>query len=279
MLALVLVLAFAPTLPGVDGHDRGGLAVPAAEAATTTPPGPTSTDASTTTSTTVQAAVLSVPILTYHYVDSKPAFGVWGKLLTVSPAEFEKQMDYLQAAGYHTVTMEQLYGAAEGEFELPSNPVAITFDDGGRDGYSIAYPILKSHGFVATFFIVGDFVGKPGFLSWTSLAKMVKGHMCVESHTLHHHDLTKCSDAKLTKELAGSRATLEDQLGVDAQILAYPGGKYDARVEAAAQAAGFVAAVTVRPGTTISTSDTYTWPRIAVGPLTTLTAFEAALKD
>ena len=220
---------------------------------------------------------IRVPILAYHNVDSRPLLGPMGRQLTVSPTQFRAEMDYLKGAGYHTVTLEQVYKAASGKAVLPRKPVALTFDDGGSDNYTVAYPILRSHGFVATFFIVTGFPGLPGYASWSNIKAMLRSGMCIESHTAHHHDLTTLTDTELTAELAGARAVLRQKLGIDARILAYPGGKHNARVIAATRAAGYVAAVTVRRGNVISLANAYEWPRIGIGPLTGLASFRAAL--
>lgn len=223
------------------------------------------------------AKSIRVPILTYHDVDSRPVLGPRGGQLTVSPAQFRAEMDYLKRAGYRTVTLEQVYKAASGKAVLPPKSVALTFDDGGIDNYTVVYPILRSHGFVATFFIVGGFPDLPGHTSWPDIKLMLRSGMCIESHTSHHRDLTTLTDRELVAELAGARDVLRKKLGIDAHILAYPGGKYDARVEAAARAAGYVAAVTVRRGNVISLANAYEWPRIGIGPFTGLTSFRAAL--
>jgi peptidoglycan/xylan/chitin deacetylase (PgdA/CDA1 family) len=173
--------------------------------------------------------------------------------------------------------MEQVYLALTGPVQLPPKPIALTFDDGGLDDYSVAYPILLSHHFVATFFVPTGFAGRRGHASWLQLQLMSRAGMSIESHTVHHRDLTAVPKAQLQSELTESRTTIKQQLGIDSRILAYPGGKYNDRVITAARAAGYVACVTTRPGTDLSLTNAYRWPRLGVGPSETLSAFQKAI--
>ena len=137
------------------------------------------------------AKATSLPILMYHYVDdAPPVLGPDAGGLTVRTRAFELQMDFLAKNGYHTVTLEQVYAAMAGLISLPAKPVALTFDDGGLDDYTVAFPILHSHHFVATFFVITGFVGGSNTMSWNQLRAMQLNGMAIESHTVRHADLT-----------------------------------------------------------------------------------------
>ncbi len=225
---------------------------------------------------------LRAPILTYHYVDafSKLPVGPWAKRLTISVPKFKQEMDYLVANGYHSVTLKQIYDAVTGSELLPAKPVALTFDDGGADNYTTAFPILRLHRLVATFFVVTAVVGKPGYMSWAQLRAMSRAGMAIESHTVHHWDLVFLDSAKLQAELVQSRVAIISHLGLGADYLAYPGGDCDQRVMAAVQTAGYRAAFTDEYGAAgdlIDPQAVYDWPRAGIGPQETLTLFKKAL--
>ncbi len=229
-------------------------------------PRPQPTETAVTIPAFAGRRTIRMPILAYHYVDFFPVAGAWGDKLTVKTAAFIAEMDYLARAGFHTVTLEDVYRALNGPGRLPAKPIAITFDDGGSDDYTVAFPVLRSHHFVATFFVPTAFVGTKGHATWSQLADMSRAGMAIESHTVRHHDLTTLSDGELLRELADSRAAIKQRLGFDSRILAYPGGRYDWRVIEAARAAGYVASVTVHAGSQISLRNAYEWPRIGIGP-------------
>ena len=81
-----------------------------------------------------------IPVLNYHQIND-----VDENLLTVSTAEFETQMAWLEGNGFHTITVSELIDYLEGKGSLPERPVLITFDDGYIDNYQCAFPILKKH--------------------------------------------------------------------------------------------------------------------------------------
>ena len=224
---------------------------------------------------------LRVPILMYHYVDAKPPVpSYWGRQLTVPTERFAAEMDYLAGNGYHSVTLGQIYENMAGRQALPLKPVALTFDDGGLDDYTVAFPILRSHHFVATFFVITAGVGKPGHMTWAELKQMSMWGMAIESHTVHHRNLTVLNDASLQAELTQSRAAIRAQLGLDANFLAYPDGGCDQRVMEATQAAGYLAAVADKPGEvgdTLYPVAVYNWPRQGIGSGESLAQFQRAL--
>lgn len=220
-------------------------------------------------------ARLGVPILMYHYVnDTPPDAGSDAASLTVSKAQFEAEMEHLAEYGYHPVTMQEVYAALSGGGVLPSKPVALTFDDGGTDGYTVALPILRKHGFKATFFVITGYVGNRHCMTWSQLREMCAAGMDIESHTVRHPDLRKIDASRLASELAVSRATLAKELGVDARIISYPFGRYNETVIAAAQAAGYQAAVTTsRPGLLSVPLSSYVWQRTNISRHTSLSTF------
>lgn len=88
-------------------------------------------------------------IVNYHYVrDQSPE---WGGIWPCSPAEFEKQIRFLKN-DYTMLSLRDLYEAAQKM--LPGKYAAITFDDGLKDQYKNAVPILKRYDAPATFFII-----------------------------------------------------------------------------------------------------------------------------
>jgi peptidoglycan/xylan/chitin deacetylase (PgdA/CDA1 family) len=222
---------------------------------------------------------LHVPILTYHYVDTAPPMdSPYANDLTVRTHSFEQQMDYLARSGFNTVTLPQVYLALAGLAPLPPRPVALTFDDGGLDNYTVVLPRLEARGFVATFFVITDYVGKPGQMTWDELREMQDAGMNIGSHTLRHPDLTIVNDARLTDELAGSRAAIEAKLGIAPAALAYPAGRFNGRVTQAASTAGYILAVTTLYGADLEPEEALELPRMAVSPRESLADFARSLE-
>lgn len=195
------------------------------------------------------ARSVQVPIVMYHYVnDVPPPAGPYADALTVRTKDFEAQMEYLADNGYSTLTLEDVYLAMAGLSELPAKAIALTFDDGGLDNYTVAFPILLRHEFLATFFVITGTVGREGQMSWEQLQEMVDAGMSVESHTVSHPDLRHVPASRLLAELTESRESIQAELGRKSLVLCYPAGAYDARVIQAARDAGYLMAVATDKG-------------------------------
>jgi hypothetical protein len=116
----------------------------------------------------------------------------------------------------------------------------ITFDDGHVSNYEIAAPILQSRGVTAQFFITVGWTGiKPGYMGWNELRSLQQAGHAIGTHGWTHTLLTHCDDRELQTELTHSRQTLEDKLGTPITTMSLPGGRYNARVLAACEEAGY----------------------------------------
>lgn len=186
-------------------------------------------------------------ILCYHRIDEKPK-----QYTVLPPADFRAQMAYLKKHDFNVVPLSQIVDAAQYGEKLSPRTVALTFDDGFKDNYTIAYPILKQYKFPATLFIYPQYISNGGAaLTWEQLKELAADPLIeIQSHTLTHANLVRMGRrqsaaayaAKLEGELRQSKAILKEKLNVDATLLAYPYGVYDAKVLAATRAAGYRAA-------------------------------------
>jgi peptidoglycan/xylan/chitin deacetylase (PgdA/CDA1 family) len=193
-----------------------------------------------------------LPILMYHRVDTiRSTLPAITQRLTVDPRSFERQMVWLKRHGFHAVTQRQAYDAIALGRPLPARPVLITFDDGYRDVLGKAEPILRRlHMHATAYVITGRVSGPdPSFLTWPELAQLRRAGFDIGSHTVTHRDLPTMTPSELQAELVDSRRTLERRLHARVQWFAYPYGRYDAQVVAAARSAGYVLAVTTTGGT------------------------------
>ncbi|MEP7335939.1 MAG: polysaccharide deacetylase family protein [Actinomycetota bacterium] len=197
------------------------------------------------------ARSIDVPILMYHRIDAlDPSLPAITRRLTVDPRDFNAQMKWLVAHGYRTITQQQLFDALFGGRRLPAKPVMITFDDGYRNVFGKASPILDRLSLRATAYVIVGRIsnGDPSFLTRGQLRALERRGVEIGSHTLTHRDLTSLSSSELRHELLESRLALERALGHPVQWLAYPYGAYDARVVRMARGAGYVLGVTTRSG-------------------------------
>ncbi|MDF2873472.1 MAG: poly-beta,6-N-acetyl-D-glucosamine N-deacetylase PgaB [Sporomusa sp.] len=191
-------------------------------------------------------AEAGIPVLLYHHVGNDD-----GGLprLTVTAAEFERQMLLLHQAGFETITPEQLVAYMNGEkVSLPEKPIMFTFDDGYDDNYIYAVPILKEYGFTATFLVVGINVDKDRRLSAQQVRDMAQTGFGVGGHSMTHRDLTQLSKAAVKNEISANKRQLEQITGRQSLLFSYPYGYYNLPVWKAAEASGYQGAFTVLSG-------------------------------
>lgn len=128
--------------------------------------------------------------------------------------------------------------------------VVLTFDDGFQSDYTEVFVRHMASGKVPGFFsfIPVHFIGRPGHLTWEMVDEMHRHDVLIGSHGLDHIDLTRLDDEQLNRELAGSKARLEDCLGAEVADFAFPYGRFARRVWRQALAAGYRRLYTIQLG-------------------------------
>ena len=216
--------------------------------------------------------IVKIPILMYHYVSTPPADADAYRVdLSTAPDLFAAHLDRLLAEGYTTISLYQLLAhLAYGE-PLPEKPVVITFDDGYRDNYENAFPLLRERGMTATFFVITDFVDeqRPLYLSWDMAREMLAGGMSIESHSRNHASLEGQGDDYLVWQTLGSLETLQYELGVRPRFISYPAGDYDQRTIDIVQSANYWGGVTTTQGTQQSSQQPFEMERLRIRNTTT----------
>ena len=128
--------------------------------------------------------------------------------------------------------------------------VLLTFDDGFLSDYTHVYTRYVKTGRIPGFmsFIPVDFVGSPGRMNWEMIEELARGGVAIGSHGLAHVDLTTASDGELDRELTVSKSMLEDRLGQQVILFAFPFGRFSRRVWDAALRAGYTHLFTIQLG-------------------------------
>ena len=201
----------------------------------------------------------AVAVLMYHHILPVP-----NNSIAITPAAFDAQMDYLRLHRFHPVSIAQLEAFVLTGKRLPDKPVLITFDDGRMNQITYGVPILRRHGFTATFFVVKKWVvgASHSFMHAAQLKELIADGFDVQSHTTNHAQIHP-AQPKATGQLEsyasmrsrywgatyGMRVWMRQILGGPPVIaLAYPGGRYNADAEQLAREAGYHLAFTTDSG-------------------------------
>ncbi len=189
----------------------------------------------------------------------------------ITPAAFEAEMKQLKDAGITVISMQDLLAWKRGEKNIPPRSAVVTFDDGWKSQYEVAWPMMKKFGYPFTMFIYtegvrGGSLGGGEAITWEQLADMRDNGVDIQAHTATHQDLReghnimlaapggKRTKTKLTgpqyeewlqKEVVGCKQLLEQRLGIKVNCFAVPFGSYNEHVKEIARNAGYEAMFTV----------------------------------
>jgi len=202
-------------------------------------------------------------VLFYHRVNSHDfaRLGLVSRELSVPPARFARQMNWLATHGYRTLRLEEFHRIMTGRAPADPKAVLLTFDDGYADNLEFAAPVLARHGFTAVLFPVSGLIGADNrvwpmsdpeglglFMDGAQLAAWLDAGNEIGSHTCSHPVLTQIDDRALATELRDSRAELSAAFGQPCDAIAYPGGDVDGRVARATLGSGYTMGFTTRSG-------------------------------
>ncbi len=226
--------------------------------------------------------------MTYHSLDESRS------TISMAPSAFRKQMHYLKDHGFKTITLLDFIERLKSGKPCPEKAFVLTFDDGFKNLYEIAFPILNELEFTATIFLPTDYMGLAPFwklgekdrragvhrllvLSWNEIEEMHRHGFAFGSHGARHMRLTGLDPALIRREVEKSKRTIEEKLGVPCQLLSYPYGDFDESVKGITQENGFEGAVTTEFGRNDRNPDPYALRRIGSAHFTSAGTFKACI--
>jgi peptidoglycan/xylan/chitin deacetylase (PgdA/CDA1 family) len=181
----------------------------------------------------------------------------------ITPQAFEQEMQELKNRGITVISMQDFLAWKRGEKNIPPHCAVITFDDGWKSQYEVAWPMMKKFGYPFTMFIYtegvrGGHFGGGEAITWEQLAEMRDAGIDIQAHSATHQDLRKPYDKvakkKLTppeyeqwlhNEVVGCKELLEQRLGIRVNCFAVPYGFYNQHIKDVATQAGYEAVFTV----------------------------------
>jgi peptidoglycan/xylan/chitin deacetylase (PgdA/CDA1 family) len=202
-----------------------------------------------------QSAVAAVPVLVYHGIVQE------SDRFNITPENFKDHMFALKREGYQTISLQDFEAFTKGEKHLPEKSFLLTFDDGRRDSYYGADPVLKALNYRAVMFVatgqsLPQEFRKPGnYLSKDELRQMhASGRWEIQSHAVQEEggfvqiaadgttgnflsnkkwlaqeqriETDEEYRTRITYELTNSKTRIEEEIGSEVIAFAFPFSDY-----------------------------------------------------
>ena len=202
-----------------------------------------------------------VPVIQYHKIDN-PARDALVRGGYTPPRRFTRQMRYLKQEGFIFYSASELIEHYREQGSFPPNGITITFDDGWRDNYTNAFPVLRDLGIKATIFLVSSCIDQ---ISSKAQAKgeAARAHLSREetlemsrygiefgSHSLNHQLLHRIPLSEIKLEVEKAKRQIEELLQKPCKVFAYPAGHYTSEAQRVIENAGHIAAFSTCYGPT-----------------------------
>lgn len=210
---------------------------------------------------------IRIPVLLYHYVEYVQDKGDKIRIsLNIEPWILDNQIKTLKDAGYTFITPSDIPKIFEGKEFLPHKSIILSFDDGYRDFYTDAYPILKKYNVRAIEYIVPGFLDQHNNLTKNQLEEISKnGLIEIGDHTVYHTYLAGLNKDRVLDTVLKAKNDLETELNIKIVSFAYPYGAFDLNAIEAVKQAGLLTAVSTVPGVEINRENLFFIPRLRPG--------------
>lgn len=228
-----------------------------------------------------------MPVIMYHRViKDETEKGVHGTYVTVE--QFEEQMKYLKKKGYETVTFKDLLNNRyKQRFDKDKKWIMLTFDDGYKDNYENAFPILKKYQFKGIIYILDgieynkwDVENSENsekrftLMNRNELLEMQNYGIEFGGHTCTHPRLTELSLEETKTEVINSKFNIEKTIGRELLSFAYPYGSLNEEIKKIPQEIGYRFAVATDSGSIVFSDDLFEIRRIGIFPTNNLFNFK-----
>ncbi len=226
----------------------------------------------------LRLAASGIPILMYHSISRRNEHcrNAYHRTCT-DPGVFAEQVKFLARNRYTTIGLGEAVRRLGAKEQHSDRPVVLTFDDGYRDFYTEALPVLSRFGYTATVFLPTAFIGHTEqqfngmpCLTWSQVRDLHHAGIDVGSHTVTHPQLRALRRNEIEHEVRHSKETIEDSLGDPVESFSYPYAFPEAdrafrqTVRAVLAEAGFRNGVSTIIGTANRSSDTLLLERLPV---------------
>ena len=166
----------------------------------------------------------TIPIITHHYIEVvTDERDFIRKSLAIYPSTFENEILILRNNGYEPVFAKDIPEIINGNQKPKKKPVVLTMDDGYKDFYTDALPVIIRQKVKVTIYVVSGFIGWLNYMNKEDIQKALdSGFVEIGAHTVHHTSLTNVSAKNAEYEIKESKRMLEEMFNTRVLSFAYP---------------------------------------------------------
>lgn len=183
-------------------------------------------------------------VLLYHHVSTNTPAST-----SVSPDVFRQHLEYLDAKDYNVLPLSQVLNTIAEGGTLPDRTVSITFDDAYHSIQDQAMPMLKKRDWPFTVFVntLAIDKGYSNYLNWDDLRKLLGAGAEIGNHSQSHAHLVRRLEGesekqwgnRVAKDIASAKKRLKEELGIDANMFAYPYGEHTPELQQIVKEGGY----------------------------------------
>lgn len=232
-----------------------------------------------------------IPILMYHSISGADEGTRHPYYRTnTNPQVFSEHLKFLDDNRYKAMSLSEAVRLTEEATQSSERPVVFTFDDGFKDFYTHAFPILSKYGYTATVFLPTAYIGDTTrrlngaeCLTWREVRELRKAGINFGSHTVTHPQLQTLNAENVQDEVRCSKETIEDNLSCPVESFSYPYAfpetdrNFKQRLREALQAAKYENGVSTTIGTASRSSDRFFMERLPANSCDDFRLFKAKL--
>ena len=214
---------------------------------------------------------LGVALMLHRVVESRSAEPE-KRELEITPRFLEKTIASYRKQGYRFVSIDKMCDILDGKDK--TKPFAcLTFDDGYRDNFTLALPVLKRLEVPFVVYVTTGFIDNRLPMWWypneqlglrrEELITLSKEPLCtIGAHTISHPRLDEMGADEQRKEVATSKRELEEALGCPVNHFSYPHGACNDSTESIVRECGFRSALMAWGGVVRKGDDRLRLPRV-----------------
>ena len=167
-------------------------------------------------------------VLMYHSITNKEEDYPY----SISVSNFINHIKYIHKR-FKVIDLNETLFYLQNNKDIKEPCFAITFDDGYRNNFTHAYPILKKFDMPFSIFVATNFINtkRETFMNWDEVIELSNDPLVtIGSHSVNHPNLLSLEKEDIKYEIEASKKIIESKINKEVKYFAYPSGGHNDEV-------------------------------------------------